>query len=571
MELKHLLTKLGRGTDQPTVLEIDLARGVLTAPPDSPLAALRAISATSMSALRAGLRHATTDDRVAGLIVHAAPSNLAMAELDELGQLIADFTEHKPSIAWAQTFGELSSSLPLYALAARAGEVWLQPSGELNLGGVRLQITLLRGLLTKVGVEPQFGQRKEYKTAADQFAATEVTEANREMTQRLADSVVESLVDTIAAARGLGVARVHEAMAESPITPERALELGLISAIGYRDEVYQHALEQWKVGAEQLAFVSRYDARSARARKAREVVDRKAPLIGVVGVRGSIVTGRGTPATMPGNPQAAGDVIDEHLRAALRDDRVKAVVLSIDSPGGSAVASDVIWRGVQRVRESGRPVVAVMGSVAASGGYYAAMGANEILAEPTTLTGSIGVLAGKMVTAGLWDKLDVIRESVHAGPRATFMASDAPFTAEEWELLDNWLDRIYDDFTTKAAQGRRMELDDLQAVAKGRVWTGADAKQRGLIDSFGGMNEAIERACVLSSVPRDKAVVRPLGHQGMLDRLRPAENSEAPGASTGIVPSGPEALLAKAVRALGWPDLGAVTGPLALPWSFDLR
>lgn len=571
MELKNLWTSLTNRGDQPgVVLEIDLARGVVSAPPEHPLAALRALNSTTLAALRKGLRQAATDDRVLGLIVHIAPSGLGLAELDELGQAIADFTGHKPSIAWAQTFGELSNGLPLYALASRAGQVWLQPTGELNLAGAQLDITLLRGLLDKAGVEPQFGQRKEYKTAADQFAATSITAANREMMQRIADSVVESLVDTICRARSLTPERVREAMAESPLTPERALELGLVTSIGYRDEVYAHALQTWQASADQLSFVARYQAKADRAEKARQFTERKAPVIGVVNLRGAIVTGRGTPAGLGQQPQAAGDVIEQQLRAALREDRVKAVVLRIDSPGGSAVASDVIWRAVGRVRASGRPVVAVMGSVAASGGYYSAMGANEIWAQPTTLTGSIGVLAGKLVTQGLMDKLGIIRESVQSGPRAGFMATSSGFSEEDWQLLDRWLDRIYEDFTTKAAQGRGMDLDQLQAVAKGRVWTGADALERGLIDGLGGTDQAIDRACALAGVSRSRAVVRPLGHQGLLDRFRPAENSESAGLSTAAVPTGPDALLARAVTALGWQAMLPIHGPLALPWHIDL-
>lgn len=560
-----------RGSQHRTILEIDLARGVLTAPPDNPLAAIRALNQATMGALREGLRHAATDDRVTGLVVHVAHSALGLAEIQELGLVIAAFGEKKPTLAWAQTFGELGQGTASYLLASHCREIWLQPSGELSFGGVHLGITLMRGLLEKGGIEPQFGQRHEYKTAADQFAATEVTEPNREMIQRLADSIVDDAVAAVATRRNLPVEQVREAVDNAPLTPQQALDAGLIDRIGYRDQVYGHVYEAWGGSRENLKFVSRYDAFVHGKQIAKEAIDRKAPIIGVINLRGPIVTGRGRPAG-PSGPQAGGDIVSDNLRATVRDDRVKAVVLKIDSPGGSAVASDTIWRAVHQVRESGRPVVAVMGPVAASGGYYAAMAANEIVAQPATLTGSIGVLAGKLVTQGLMEKLAITHEGISAGRRAGMMSGDRPFTEDEWAVLNRLLDDIYAQFTTKAAADRGMDLAELEKVARGRVWTGSDAQQKGLVDHLGGTQLGLERAASLAGIGLDTVHIRAIPQLGILDRIRPADSTEssAVGVST-WVPDPTSALMWRGIEALGLGELMAgVTGPLSLPWSIRI-
>jgi len=551
------------------VLEIDLARGVVTAPPDNPLLALRSVNSPSMRALRDGLRSGAADPKVLGLLVHIGSSPLSLTECEEVGDLIQQFARSKPTIAHSESFGELGNALAAYKLATACQEIWLQPSGQLGIGGVHLGITLLKGLANKAGLEPQFAQRFEYKTAGDQLAADAVTPANREMVQAIADSVVNEFVSAVAARRKLDQAEVRAAVDGSPLTAQAALEAKLIDRIGYRDAAMAHAFEAWGGSASDLAFVHRYGARAAKLETLRELADRSSPVIGVVNLAGSIVTGRGRPAGMPGGGQAGSDVISEQLRAATRDARVKAVILRIDSPGGSAVASDAIWRSVHFVRESGRPVVACMGNVAASGGYYSAMGADEIVALPGTLTGSIGVVGGKFVNHELLRKLAVVHESVDAGANAGMLSGD-PFTDEQWAKLNEWLDAVYVDFTTKAAADRKLELDALQAVARGRVWTGSDALGHQLIDHLGGMDTAIERASALAGVHRDKAQLRAFPLSPMIARFRPVDNSEstaAVGTSLPLDLSGPEALI---TRLAEWSGL-SLPGVLTMPWRFELR
>ena len=501
--------------------------------PDSPLQALRAINTPTMAVLGRALRQAARDQRVRGLVLHLGTCPLSAAQVDELGLALHQFSQARPSVAYAESFGELTSAMMAYRLATACREVWLQPSGALVLGGTHLNLLLLRGGLEKLGLEPEFSWRKEYKTAAEQYAGREISEANREMMQRIADSVVEETVAVIAQRRRLDADLVRQVIDRGPIKATEAVDLGFVDRIGYRDEVYQAVRDAWGAGA-RLQYAGRY-------------------------------AGRGAPGSPFGGRQVGSETVCDHLRQAQRDPQVRAVVLSVDSPGGSYIASDTIRREVLRTIQLGKPVVATMGDVAASGGYFVAMGADEIVATASTLTGSIGVLAGKIVSQGLYDKLGLIREDVHSGALAGMFAGNRGFTPQQWQLLDAWLDDVYADFTQKAATDRGMDVDDLEPLARGRVWTGADARQRRLVDHLGGLDLAVDRVCALAGLNRDRAQLRPVPLVGMLERLRPAESSEQPGgleaATVGLDLATPEGLTRQLGRALGLEAAGVLTMP----------
>lgn len=557
MDIASLLKSVCPKPKSSIVLELDLSRGVLSAPPTNPFAALKAMNAPTMRAIREGLRKAATDDRVKGLVVHIGTAPLTAAQADEVGDLVREFGEHKPTVAFTESFGEFGSAVYAYKIAAAASSVWLQPSGMLTLGGLHLDITLLKGLLAKLGIEPQFGQRHQYKTAADRFAADEVSDANREMMTRIGQSLMDSAVASIAADRELTMDEVWASVNASPLTPQQGIDARLIDHIGYRDEVFAATHAAWGTEPENLLYVHRYmDA----SKVAQLLPDPRKSAVAVVDVRGGIVVGRGQQGGL-GGQNAGSDEVCEHLRAVLRDDQVKALVLRVDSPGGSYVASDTIRRAVLQVRESGRPVVAVMGDVAASGGYFVSMPATEIVAQPSTLTGSIGVLAGKMVTRELYGKLGLVREGIDIGARAGMLDSGKEFTEDDWAVLNAELDRIYADFTAKAASDRGMPLEILEPLARGRVWTGADAAEHGLVDHLGGMDVALDRACDLAGLDRDEIRLKPIGVLGVLERFKPARSSETlSGASVGV-PTSADELFAVAAELAGV----RVPGVLSLP------
>lgn len=513
------------------LLEIDLTRGVLEVAPSSPIEALRRRHSPGLRTLVDGLREAASDPKVVGLIAHAGGTQVGLTQADELRRAVLDFRRSgKPTLAWSESFGEITSGMAAYLFASAFEQIWLQPTGDLGMSGVALEPAFLRGAFDKLGIEPQFAQRYEYKSAADTYMAESLTEPHREMLARIADSLLDGVLTDVAAARSLPLERVREAVDQAPLTAAQALEFGLVDHLGYRDEAFAAMRARLGDAEEEteLRFVERYRKNLPGV---ASVTHRGRPVVAVVRADGAIHLGRSGRGGPMGGHSIGSDTLGAALRAVGRDDDVKAVVLRIDSPGGSYVASDAVRREVLNLRESGRPVIASMAGVAASGGYFIAMPCTEIVANPATLTGSIGVLAGKLVVAGGLSRLGINREIVSAGANAAMFSGQRPFDEEQWRKLDQWLDLVYADFTAKAAHDRGMPLERLEPLARGRVWTGADAAERGLVDHLGGLERALERACEAAGLDRDGVEARVLPKFGPLDRFSPADNSDTPAAA----------------------------------------
>lgn len=547
----------------PVLLELDLSRGVVETPSAAPLRIVGARPAPTLHALLTALRQAERDRHVAGLVAHVAQRPISLALSSELRDAVGRFRRSgKVAVAWTESFGELGVGNVGYHLATAFEEIWLQPSGDVGLTGVVARAVFVRDALDRLGVEPQLAQRHEYKTAADTFLRSEMSDAGREMARRLAESATETIVADVAAARGLDPATVREIVDHAPLTATEALEAGLVDRLGYRDEVY--ASLRSRLGDVRLLYVERYGRRRERGRAVRRAVaGRSSPVVALVRASGPIHLGHSSSVPW-GGPNVGSDTLGATLRAAGRDPAVKAVVLRVESPGGSYVASDAIRREILALRGSGRPVIASMATVAASGGYYIAMPCDVVVASPTTLTGSIGVLAGKQVVKEALGRVGVRIDSEAVGAHAEMFSSQQPFTEEEWARLEGWLDEVYDDFTSKAAADRGMPVERLRDVARGRVWTGADARSHDLVDQLGGLEEAVAIACERAGVGRDDVDVRVLPQAGLVRRLRGPESSEhAAAAHT----AGQQPLLDGALAALGLP---LAAGVLTMPVTWEL-
>ena len=547
----------------PVLLELDLSRGVVETPSAAPLRIVGARPAPTLHALLTALRQAERDRHVAGLVAHVAQRPISLALSSELRDAVGRFRRSgKAAVAWTESFGELGVGNVGYHLATAFEEIWLQPSGDVGLTGVVARAVFVRDALDRLGVEPQLAQRHEYKTAADTFLRSEMSDAGREMARRLAESATETIVADVAAARGLDPATVREIVDHAPLTATEALEAGLVDRLGYRDEIY--ASLRSRLGDVRLLYVERYGRRRERGRAVRRAVaGRSSPVVALVRASGPIHLGHSSSVPW-GGPNVGSDTLGATLRAAGRDPAVKAVVLRVDSPGGSYVASDAIRREILALRGSGRPVIASMATVAASGGYYIAMPCDVVVASPTTLTGSIGVLAGKQVVKEALGRVGVRIDSEAVGAHAEMFSSQQPFTEEEWARLEVWLDEVYDDFTSKAAADRGMPVERLRDVARGRVWTGADARAHDLVDQLGGLEEAVAIACERAGVGRDDVDVRVLPQAGLVRRLRGPESSEhAAAAHT----AGQQPLLDGALAALGLP---LAAGVLTMPVTWEL-
>ena len=525
----------------------------------------------------AAIHRAAEDTRIAGLIARVQLSAAPPGAVQELREAIVAFTAAKPSLAWAETYpGTLS-----YYLASAFREVWMQPSGTVGLIGFATNGLFLRDALDKAGLQAQFIARGEYKSAANMFTQDRYTEAHREADSRLIESLHNQVWQGIAESRRLDVSALDELADRAPLLRDDALSAALIDRVGFRDEAYRRIGELTDPDADSnpdsddappRLFLSRYaQTRHAQTREhGPSLPGRKAkPAVAVITVAGPIVGGRGGPGLSPfGRSSAGGDTIAAALREAGADDDVKAVVLRVDSPGGSVSASETIWREVCRVRAAGKPVVASMGSVAASGGYYVAMAAEVIVANPATITGSIGVITGKLVARELKDRLGVGSESLRTNVNADAWSVNSPFTAEQYDMVEAEANLFYDDFVRRVAEARKMSVEDVGIVARGRVWTGADAIERGLIDELGGLRTAVRRAKVLAGLDID-ATIHLVDYPGssVLDFLRPKASSQPAAASL------PDAVAAVAYRSvLTAVDSGerSLTGTSAL-WVGEFR
>ncbi|ANE82089.1 signal peptide peptidase SppA [Mycobacterium adipatum] len=576
-DLKSLVRKVDtarhNGVPDGCVLELDLQ----SAPPESlgfdPLA-LISLGGKPLTLRQTvdALHRAAEDDRVAGLIARIQLSAAAPGPVQELRDAIALFGTAKPTLAWAETYpGTLS-----YYLASAFGEVWMQPSGTVGLIGFATSALFLRSALDKAGIEAQFVARGEYKSAANLFTQDSYTDAHREADTALIGSLHAQVLHAVAESRHLDTATVDALADQAPLLRDAAVSAKLVDRIGFRDEAYARIAELTGAPAQAdgddappRLFLSRY-AKANSFKPAPPIPGRKTkPTVAVVTLDGPIVSGRGGPQMLPfGNSSAGGDTIAAALREAVADDDVSAIVLRVNSPGGSVTGSETIWREVVRATEAGKPVIASMGAVAASGGYYVSMAADEIVANAGTITGSIGVVTGKLVSRQLKDKLGVGSDSVRTNANADAWSSNERFTPQQQAHVEAEADLFYADFVQRVADGRGLAVAAVEEVARGRVWTGADARERGLVDELGGLRTAIDRAKVRAGL-EPETDVRIVNYPGssVRDMLRPKASSQPAAAS---VPHALGALLSSSVAGAFDQAERSIGGAHAL-WLGDLR
>lgn len=553
--------KLRQRRTAPLVLELDLTEGLTEGPPSDPLTALLSMRKPRLSDVLAGLRRARQDSRVKALIVKIGGNPIGLATVQELRQAVVSFrASGKLAVAFGETFGEFGAGTVPYYLASAFERIYLQPSGDVGLTGVAIEQRFVKGALAKLGVGYDLGQRHEYKTAANMFTQDRMTEPHRESVTRIVESATEQLVAGIAEGRRLDPGKVRELIDRGPFFGTEALEAGLVDGLAYRDEVYAEVKRTAGEDAH-LLYVARY----AKAASARKLPKPTADGIALVHGAGPIRAGRSGRSPIGGGGAMGSDTVSAALRAARRDEHVKAVVFRVDSPGGSYVASDTIWREVVLTRKV-KPVIVSMGDVAASGGYFVSMAADVIVAQPGTLTGSIGVYGGKPVLSELMGKVGVTSELVAEGANAGMFSPSHGFSAEQWERVNAWLDRIYDDFVGKVAQGRGLTRERAHELARGRVWTGADARAGGLVDELGGLEDALALARKRAGLA-DDAPVRIHPRLNPLERLRGPESSEDRTAALARVRLEAWGPLARLSAELGLPP----TGPLMLPAWYTIR
>jgi protease-4 len=491
-----------RGPSVPDRATLVLRPGgqLLDTTPDDIVGQLVGRDVTTLRGLIESLRKAKRDTRIAAVLLR--PSTLEQplwGKVQELRDAITDFRQSgKPVIAYLEYGGDRE-----YYLASAANQVFLLPTSPLDLTGVASYEVFLRGALDKIGAYPDFLQIGPYKTAANQITQHGFTPEHREMLEGLNRDLYEQLVRGIADARRKSVDDVRALLDEGPFTPETAHRVGLVDGLAYFDQLDDRIPDLKSAdGDDRVVEGSLYQ----RVRP-RDVGIRPESRVAVLHAAGIITSGRSAYDPVNG-PIVGSDTMIEQIQRIREDESIRAIVLRVDSPGGSSVASDVIWRELMITRDANpsRPLIVSMSDLAASGGYYISMPAHAIVAEPGTLTGSIGIFGGKIALGGTMDKIGVGRGTVKSGRNADIYSPFSPFTPEQRDKVFDYMRVFYDDFVEKAAMSRRTSAGNIDAVAQGRVWTGQQARQHGLVDAIGGLDTAVSLAKQRAGIPADEDV-----------------------------------------------------------------
>jgi protease IV len=519
-------SRSGVTVEPDTVLTLDLTRALPDQANAHGLSQILFPTGMTLEQTLGAIDRAGNDPHIKGLVAHIGESGMGFAEIQELRDAIAGFrAKGKRAVAYAESFGELGSGTRSYYLASAFNAIWLQPLGEVGLVGLRAEIPYFRGTLDKLGIVPDFEHREEYKDAANPLTERAMTAPEREELQALLQSIYGQITAGIAADRKLDIATVKELTDRAPLLLDEALKAHLIDHVGYGAD----AVAAFGAGTHRLTLAGYADAIGA--------AHRSGPTIALIYATGLIASDGGSSSPFAGGVMSAA-AVTRAFDLARRDKSVRAILFRIDSPGGSAVASETIWAAVRRARDAGKPVIVSMGDVAGSGGYYIAAPATKIVADPATLTGSIGVVGGKLAFGGLLAKIGGSADSVQIGANAGMFSLMQDFTPSEHERLNAVLDDIYATFKKRVADGRKLDPTQVEAVAKGRVWSGADAKARGLVDVLGGFDTALALAKQAAGIPAGQNVNLKLfpRPKSELDRLLSRFDDETLGAVATLLP-----------------------------------
>jgi protease-4 len=467
-----------------TVLEVDLEAPFIEYTPEGGAGALFYKGTPQIRQFVEAMERAGDDDRVAGLIARIGGSSSGFAISQEIRDSVTRFRgKGKFAVAYSETFGEVSPGNVGYYMATAFDEILMMPSGDVNLTGLISEVPFIRLALDKLGMVPRFDHRYEYKNAKNLFTDTEMTAPYREAMGRIQEVQFNQIVRAIVEARGMTEPEVRALFDEGPLLGQQAVDAGVVDALAYRDEARDRVSDRVNGDVNFMEWDNYLD-RADSPYESGEV-------IALIYGAGQVTRGESGYNAVLGTQTMGSDTVAGAFRSAIKDDEVRGILFRVDSPGGSAVGSDAIWRETIRARELGKPVVVSMGNLAASGGYWVSMDAAKIVAQPGTITASIGVLNGKFLTTAFWDWLGITWDDVQTSTFSTFYSGSYDFTPDEWAYFQAWLDRIYVDFTTKVADGRGLPLERVQEMARGRVWAGQDALDLGLVDELGGFVTAL--------------------------------------------------------------------------------
>jgi protease-4 len=452
----------------------------------------------SLYDLTLALYKGAQDPKIKGLLLRIETPLLGMAQIQELRDALLAFKKSgKPSWCYTDTFGELSSGTSFYYLATACDEIWIQPLGALNLTGLNVEVPFAKEALEKLALKPELIQRKEYKSFVEIYTQSDFSETSREAHQAVLDSILSQLVEGIAKERNIPTDQVHQLIANGPYLGEKAKAAKLIDYIASYQEL-KPAIQE-KLG-KSIGFVNpgSYLDTFPQEKKGNKI---------------ALLFGSGIIQRDGGESSFGGNIIGakatyKAFQSAISDPDVKAIVYRVNSQGGSPIASETIYTIIQYASErSKKPVIISMSDAAASGGYWISIAGSKIVAQPATLTGSIGVFGGKIVLSGLYEKLGLKWGHISTNENATIWSTSESYTPNQWMKVNEWIDQIYEAFTDRVAKARKLTPLQVEKVARGRVWTGEQALALGLVDQLGGLQMAFELARKEANLTPDTPVV----------------------------------------------------------------
>eukprot|EP01132_Coremiostelium_polycephalum_P003129 gene3129-3911_t len=510
LAVKQLYTFYKNIVPNNTILELDLSKDfeIVHSEP-TPIEKLFESKIIYFRSLIEGIEKGADDRKIKAIIVRfgSEHKNLSLTNIQEFRNAISYFkSKGKRTVFYADTFGEFGYGISLYYLASVFDDVYMAPCGDLNMINVNHEAFFLRKTLEKLGCLPEVFTRKEYKSALNILTEEKMTEKEKESLSSLLKNIYEQMARDIAKDRKLSKEEVDRLFETGPFSSEQALTKKLVDATLYCDEVYTSTYEKLRdqhsmVKDFKLLFIKKYNQMTAKMYSKKNK-----HMLALINCEGAIGTGV-SKNRLNGGPTIGSESVSLAIRAATLDKHVKGIILQIDSPGGSYIGSDLIHHEVERAKKAGKKVIVSMGTYCASGGYFFACNADKIVAYPSTLTGSIGVLVGKVNTHDMWSKIGVTFDRVPLNPdgateNSTLFSAVHSYNDTQRAAINASLDFIYEDFTSKVADGRRLTREQVEEIARGRVWTGEQALNIGLVDKLGGFRETVEVAKEVCGIPQ---------------------------------------------------------------------
>ena len=473
------------------ILQIDFDDPISEIRSDSLINDLTGEAGASFYDLLKSIAFAAGDDRIKAIVAHISQSELSLSQVEELRDIIAIFRQTgKKAYIFSESFGSFGGGMSEYYLATAFDKIILQPGGDVGITGISIEMPFVRKLLDRIGIEPEFYARHEYKNAYAAFTDDKMSQALKEELNKLGGSMFSQMVADIAASRDISSQALLSLIDKAPLSAQEAVNSRLVDELSYQNNLYAK-IEQ-EHDAEIFDWLNYlYFLAPAQGKQS----------VGILTVAGEITPGKSVFEPLQGEVVSGAETFVASLKELEDIKDLKALLIRIDSPGGSYLAADYMRQALVDFKAKKQiPVVVSMSSYAASGGYFIALPADVIMAQDLSITGSIGVLGGKPVLSGLWQALDVNWQSVSFGKNSGIMSLNHPFSATEKKLFNQSLDKVYADFVAKTAQARKISLKKMDTLARGRVWTGAQAKSNGLIDAIGGYNEALAKALELAGL-----------------------------------------------------------------------